>query len=154
MSELSDTEKCDKLELAFEAERTTIGSDIQTLVQESKELTKIPEVQAYMLSYRQIYSEKTAKYRSGLNKRREADLYHKSLRLRQIREGTSTTLNQNFTYTDRQIDQLITSEMAGRTRMLMSTESQIQFLEEMIDLLDKLGFAIKNRIEYEKLVMP
>lgn len=151
---MSDSENCDKLEIAFEAERAKLGEDIQTLVRDSKELMKIPEVQAYMLSYRQIYSEKTAKYRSGLNKRREADLSQKTLRLRQFREGTAANINPNFTYSDRQIEQLVANEMAGRTRMIMATESHIQFLEEMIDLLDKLGYAIKNRIEYEKLVMP
>lgn len=140
-----DEKQCDALEAAFSSERGKWSRNMSELIERLRATEGLAEAQAFMLSYRAICTESIAKYRDALNRRKSKDAVFK-----QIRQGHYRTKTDQK-YGEREITEMVGSEMSIRSRKSALLHTQIEFFADTIQTLDKLGYAIRDRIELEKL---
>ena len=146
MSAITEEEKkVSELESALENERNTYTSKMGSLVSMINDISKISEAQVLMLSYRHMLVDKLVKYRAAVYKKKANDLNYRKMRY----EYYKTAHNVRLEY--REINEFIASDMALRIRQTDLLENQINFCSQSIDTLDKMGFAIKAKIQIEEM---
>lgn len=146
MSAITNEEKkVSELETALETERNAYTIKMSSLVSMIGDITKISESQVLMLSYRHMLVDKLVKYRAAVYKKKANDLNYRKLRY----EYYKTAHNVRLEY--REIKEFIDSDMALRIRQTDLLENQINFCSQSIDTLDKMGFAIKAKIQIEEM---
>lgn len=143
----NDEAQCDALEQAFATERSKWGESMSKLVERMRAVEGLSEVQVLMLSYRAICTESIAKYRDVLNRRKSKDSVFKQIRTGHYRTKTDQK------HGEREIAEIVGSEMSMRNRKSSLLQTQIDYFADVMDTLDKLGYAIRDRIEIEKLRM-
>ena len=146
MSAVSPEEvKASELEKALENERSAYTEKMSSLLYMIGDIAKISESQVLMLSYRHMLVDKLVKYRAAVYKKKANDLNYRKLRY----EYYKTSHNVRLEY--REIREFIDSDMALRSRQTDLLENQINFCSQSIDTLDKMGFAIKAKIQIEEM---
>lgn len=140
-----DEKKVAELEEALETERTTYSKKVEELISMINRIDKIAEAQVLMLSYRHMLVEKLTKYRAALYKKKASDQNYKKIRYEYYKTQHDVRLDY------REINEFINSDMALRIRQTDLLENQVSFCSQCIDTLDKMGFAIKNRITVEEI---
>jgi hypothetical protein len=110
-----------------------------------RRIDTIAESQVLMLSYRHMLVDKLAKYRSALYKKKSSDINYRKLRYEYYKTQHDVRLDY------REINDFINSDMSLRIRQTDLLDNQINFYRDCIETLDKMGFAIKNRIMVEEI---
>jgi hypothetical protein len=137
--------KVSELEQALETERGEFGVKINDLIPMLNRIDKISEAQVLMLSYRHMLVDKLIKYRAASYKKKANDQNYRKLRYEYYKTQHDVRLDY------REINQFVDSDMALRTRQTDLLENQISFYSQCIETLDKMGFAIKNKIAVEEI---
>ena len=137
-----EEKKVSELEEALEKERIEYSSKIGELFPMISKVEKISEAQVLMLSYRHMLVEKLAKYRAANYKKKSNDQNYRKLRFEYYKTQHDVRLDY------REINEFINSDMSLRIRQTDLLESQMTFYSQCIDTLDRMGFAIKNRVYF------
>ena len=128
-------------------ERTEWNVKMKEVVQHFSKIETISTSQVLMLSYRHEAVELMTKYKVSVHAKKSSNATFHSIRWGHYKRGTDQR------YADTEIKLMVASDMALRDRMLNAIKSQIEFLADVVVTLDKLGYAISNRIELEKMHM-
>jgi hypothetical protein len=137
--------KVSELEEALEKERVEYTSKIGDLFPMISRIDRISEAQVLMLSYRHMLVEKLAKYRAANYKKKSNDQNYRKMRYEYYKTQHDVRLDY------REINEFINSDMSLRIRQTDLLESQMTFYSQCIDTLDRMGFAIKNRLQIEEI---
>jgi hypothetical protein len=140
-----EEKKVSELEEALEKERLEYTSKIGEFFPMINKIEKISEAQVYMLSYRHILVEKLAKYRAANYKKKSNDQNFRKMRFEYYKTQHDVRLDY------REINEFINSDMSLRIRQTDLLESQMTFYSQCIETLDRMGFAIKNRLHIEEI---
>lgn len=139
-----DEAKVNEIEEVLEKERGEFSSKISDIIKMINRIDQIAEAQVLMLSYRHLLVEKIIKYRAAIYKKKSNDQNYRKLRYEYYKTQHDIRLDY------REINQFIDSDMALRTRQTEILENHINFYNQCVETLDKLGFSIKNRIQIEE----
>lgn len=140
-SKLTEEEKLDLLEEKFEKERTQYSQKISEIIPMLKAMNTLTEAQVLSLSYRQILVDMLHKYKSILLKHKNNDKNFKKLRIDYYKRNFDMKLDS------KEMNEYILSDMSLRSRKAELIDNQINFFVASIDTLDKIGWAVKSRIE-------
>lgn len=140
-----EEEKVETLDTALTSERDDFSVKILDLIKNINDVSKIAEAQVLMLSYRHMMVDKITKYRVALYKKKTSDSNYRKLRYEYYKTQHDVRLDH------REINQYIDSDMALRIRQTELLESQVNFFQQCVETLDKMGFSIKNRIQIEEI---
>jgi hypothetical protein len=140
-----EEKKVSELEEALEKERLEYTSKIGELFPMINKVEKISEAQVFMLSYRHMLVEKLAKYRAANYKKKSNDQNFRKMRFEYYKTQHDVRLDY------REINEFINSDMSLRIRQTDLLESQMTFYSQCIETLDRMGFAIKNRLQIEEI---
>jgi len=143
---LSEEEKCDRLDLAFATKRSEWSEKVKELIAQLNDVTRLAETQATMLSYRHIFNDEIAKYRATQAKRKAGNLKQWQLRHNYYKSPTS---GHQIKLQERELADHIKADLAYRARENDILANQIAFFEEMVQTMDKMGYAIKIAVEIE-----
>ncbi len=135
-----DEEKLLKIETLLESERVDWSTKIQSLIKDIKDAHKLAKAQTLMLSYRHMIVDKTMELNILLGKKRSNDANYSKTRYQYYKTNHDVRLDH------REILEYIKSDMALRNRETNLIENQIAYYRQCIETLDKMGFAIKNRV--------
>jgi hypothetical protein len=141
---MTEEQKVNEIDDKMAEERETYSSKITDVIQMIKDINKISEAQVLMLSYRHMLVDRIITYRAALYKKKSSDTNFRKLRY----EYYKTQHDLRLDY--REINQFIDSDMASRIRQTELIENQVSYFQQCIDTLDKLGFAVKNKIQVEE----
>jgi hypothetical protein len=133
--------QCDKLEKTFDAERAEWDKLMNELISKLDSIGELAHAQVLMLSYRHMLNEKVAKYKNALNGRKSKDAAFKRIRDAHYRTGVDVR------YGEKGIGDHVAADMAIRTRKNALLQTQVEYFHDTVDTLDKMGYAIRNRIE-------
>ena len=139
-----DERKVNEIEEALDKERNEYSIKIGEVLKMINKIDQIAEAQVLMLSYRHMMVDKIIKYRSAVYKKKANDLNFRKLRYEYYKTQHDVRLDY------REINQFIDSDMALRNRQTELLENHINFFQQCTDTLDKMGFAVKNRISVEE----
>jgi gluconate kinase len=139
MSNITE-EKLTKIEGLLENERKDWSSKIQDLVGTIDKAHEIAKSQTLMLSYRHMIVDKIIELNILLGKKRANDANFKKMRYQHYKTNHDVRLQHN------EIMEYIMSDMSLRIREASLIENQISYYKQAIETLDKMGFAIKNRV--------
>jgi hypothetical protein len=140
-----EEKKVSELEEALEKERIDYSAKIGDLFPMINKIDRISEAQVLMLSYRHMLVEKLAKYRAANYKKKSNDQNYRKMRYEYYKTQHDVRLDY------REINEFISSDMSLRIRQTDLLESQMTFYSQCIDTLDRMGFAIKNRLQIEEI---
>lgn len=141
---MTDEEKVNKIDDEMAKEREGYSSKISDTIRMINNIDNISEAQVLMLSYRHMLVDRISMYRSLLYKKKSSDQNFRKLRF----EYYKTQHDLRLDY--REINQFIDSDMSSRIRQTELIENQLTYFQQCIDTLDKLGFAVKNKIQVEE----
>lgn len=133
-------EKLNKIETLLEKERKDWSIKIQDLVGTIDKAHKIAKSQTLMLSYRHMIVDKIIELNILLGKKRANDANYKKMRYQYYKTQHDVRLQHN------EIMEYIASDMSLRIRETSLIENQISYYKQANETLDKMGFAIKNRV--------
>ena len=139
MAELNE-EKLQKIETLLEKERIDWGKKIQALISDIKDAHKLAKAQSLMLSYRHMIVDKIIEFNILLGKKRANDANFSKTRYQYYKTNHDVRLDH------REILEYIKSDMALRNRETNLIENQVSYYRQCIETLDKMGFAIKNKV--------
>jgi len=125
-------------------QRTEWTDKIKDLTVKLKRGIELDEVSSYTLSYRQILVEQLATMCSKI--RSQKSTCQKAYKSKWIEY-----YNFDYKLTDKQREKFIDADISDEKQVLDLLESQKNFIEGSIKTLDNMGFAIKNRLDIEKL---
>ena len=125
-------------------QRTEWTDKIKDLTLKLKRGIELDEVSSYTLSYRQILVEQLATMCSKI--RSQKSTCQKAYKSKWIEY-----YNFDYKLTDKQREKFIDADISEEKQVLDLLESQKNFIEGSIKTLDNMGFAIKNRLDIEKL---
>jgi len=143
--ELTEEEKIKLLENKFEQERQKFSQKLSLLIPLIRDVSTISESQVLMLSYRQMLVDELHRYRTVIFKHKSNDRNIKKLRIEFYKRNYDMKLDQ------REMSDYISSDMTLRIQKIDLVENHISYLIETISTLDKMGFAIKNKIATEEI---
>ena len=139
MAELNE-EKLQKIETLLAEERIEWSGKIQELIKDIKDAHKLAKAQTYMLSYRHMIVDKIMEFNIMLGKKRANDSNYTKMRYQHYKTNHDIRLDH------KEILEYIKSDMSLRNRETNLIENQISYYRQCIETLDKMGFAIKNRV--------
>tara|TARA_Y100001972_G_C7432922_1_gene222751 strand:+ start:69 stop:506 length:438 start_codon:yes stop_codon:yes gene_type:complete len=133
-------EKLEKIESLLANERSEWSKQIQKLVKDISEPSKLAKAQTHMLSYRHMIVDKIMDLRVLLSKKKANDSNFTKTRYQYYKTNHDVRLDH------REIMEYIKSDMSLRNRETGLIEHQVDYYKQAIETLDKMGFAIKNRV--------
>ena len=136
--------KINEIEEALDKERKEYSDKITEVIKMINRIDQISEAQVLMLSYRHMLVDKIIKYRAATYKKKANDQNYRKMRYEYYKTQHDVRLDY------REINQFIDSDMALRTRQTELLENHINFFSQCIETMDKLGFAVKNKIQVEE----
>lgn len=143
MGETDQNKVAAKLEERLRADREDWMVKIEDLIQMMRTVTKLSEAQVYMLSYRQILSDKMADFQYTIyRKNSDYEIFYKS----KFMEYLSSTVKLNGGERDR----IVKADLTAIRRQISILESHMDFYKESVKTLDHMAFAIRNRIKIEE----
>ena len=139
MSSITE-DKLKKIENLLITERKDWSGKIQSLVGTIDKAHKIAKSQTLMLSYRHMIVDKIIELNILLGKKRANDANYKKMRYQYYKTQHDVRLQHS------EIMEYIASDMSLRIRETSLIENQISYYKQANETLDKMGFAIKNRV--------
>jgi hypothetical protein len=133
-------EKLEKIESLLANERSEWSVKIQELVKTISEPQKLAMAQTHMLSYRHMIVDKIMDLRVLLSKKKANDSNFTKTRYQYYKTNHDVRLDH------REIMEYIKSDMSLRNRETGLIEHQVDYYKQANETLDKMGFAIKNRV--------
>ena len=133
-------DKIEKIQTLLEKERKSWSENIQNLIKRISDADKISVAQVDMLSYRHMLSDKIIELNILLSKKRANDSNYSKTRYQYYKTNHDVRLDH------REIMEYIKSDMSLRNRETSLIELQITYYKQAIETLDKMGFAIKNKV--------
>ena len=131
------------LEKKLSADRKEWTRKIDSIIQQMKNVSAVPEIQVYMLSYRQMLVDEMVTFQYTIfRKNADYDVQYKSKFL----EYLNTALKLNGT----ERDKMVKADMNIINRQLSILDAHLNFYKECVKTLDNLAFAIRNRIRVEE----
>lgn len=140
-----EEKRVSEIEEVLEKERIEFSNNISDVIKMIKRIDTIAEAQVLMLSYRHMLVDKITKYRAAIYKKKANDQNYRKMRYEYYKTQHDVRLDY------REINTFIDSDMALRIRQTELLENHINWYSQCIDTLDKLGFAVKNRIQVEEI---
>lgn len=137
-------DKLIELEDRLQSQRDEWGNRIVDLVKTINIVDSLSEAQVNMLSYRQILVEQLTRFR--IRHRKTQTVYEKQFKSKFI-----GYYNYDYKISDKHKTDMVNADLYFYRRQLGMLESQIDFFKESIATLDKMGFAIKNRVNFEEI---
>ena len=137
-------EKLLAIEEKLQSQRDEWGVKIIDLVKKIKDVNLLNEAQVDMLSYRHMLIEILTKYR--IRVRKSQTTYEKQFKSRFI-----SYYNFDYKINDKQKVDMVNADLYFYRRQIGLLESQVDFFKESVNTLDKMGFAIKNRVNFEEI---
>jgi hypothetical protein len=141
---LSSDDKLVAIELKLQSQRSEWGVKIIELVKKIKNVDSLNDAQIDMLSYRHMIVELLTKFR--IRVRKTQTTYE-----REFKKKFVSYFNYDYKINDKQKVDMVNADLFYYRRQLGLLESQVDFFKECIGTLDKMGFAIKNRVNFEEL---
>jgi hypothetical protein len=139
-----EEKKVNDLDDALDKERSDFNEKISEVIKLIRRIDTISEAQVLMLSYRHMLVDKMTKLRGAIYRKKTNDENFRKLRYEYYKTQHDIRLDY------REINQFIASDMALRTRQTDLLDAQVNYYTQCIDTLDKMGFAIKNKIQVEE----
>ena len=139
MSNITE-DKLKKIENLLITERKDWSIKIQSLVGTIDKAHKIAKSQTLMLSYRHMIVDKIIELNILLGKKRANDANYKKIRYQYYKTQHDVRLQHS------EIMEYIASDMSLRIIETSLIENQISYYKQANETLDKMGFAIKNRV--------
>lgn len=139
-----EDDKLLRIENKLQVQRNEWGGKLVELIKKIKDINKLSDAQVDMLSYRQMLIEQLTKYR--IRCRKTETTYEKKFKTKFI-----SYYNYDYKINDKQKVDMVNADLYFYRRQLGLLESQVDFFKECINTLDKMGFAIKNRVNFEEL---
>lgn len=136
--------KVNEIEEALDKERGEYSGKIADIIRMINRIDQISEAQVLMLSFRHMMVDKIIKYRAAVYKKKANDQNYRKMRYEYYKTQHDVRLDY------REINQFVESDAALRTRQTEILENHINYFSQCIDTLDKLGFAVKNKIQVEE----
>lgn len=140
----SADDKLIEIENVLQKQRDEWGNKLVELIKKIKNVENLPDAQVDMLSYRQILVEQLTKFR--IRSRKTETTYEKQFKAKFI-----SYFNYDYKINDKQKVDMVNADLFFYRRQLGLLEAQIEFFKESISTLDKMGFAIKNRVNFEEI---
>jgi hypothetical protein len=140
----SSDDKLNEIESVLQKQRDEWGNKLVELINKIKNLEKLPDAQVDMLSYRQMLVEQLTKFR--IRARKTETTYERHFKTKFI-----GYFNYDYKINDKQKVDMVNADLHFYRRQLGLLEAQIEFFKESISTLDKMGFAIKNRVNFEEI---
>ena len=137
--------KVNEIDEALSKERGEYSTKISDIIKLINRIDQISEAQVLMLSFRHMLVDKIVKYRAATYKKKANDQNYRKMRYEYYKTQHEVRLDY------REINAFIDSDMALRIRQTELLENHISWYSQCIDTLDKLGFAVKNKIQVEEL---
>lgn len=144
MEQLTDQQKTDALEKKLIEDRLDWNAKLDKLVKDSKRIEQLAESQVFMLSYRQILVDKLIDMKNVISRKNARNYAYIRDRWRYYRT------NYDLKLQDKEIKDFMNADMCENITQLELLNNQIEYYRSTIDTIDKLGFAIKNRIAIEQ----
>lgn len=117
---------------------------IKGLTEQLKLGNSLEEVSAFTLSYRQILVENLATMGNRIKSQKATvDIKYKNKWIEYY--------SYDYKLTDKMREKFVEADIADDTQILELLQTQKGFIEGSIKTLDNMGFAIKNRLEINKL---
>lgn len=139
-----DKSKIEILEEKIIKEKTEWNKKIQDVVSGIRHIDNISETQVLMLSYRHILVEKYIDIKSLLGKQKSKNYVSRKAAYIKYKTG-----GHNLKLNSTEINEFIDADQNESLFTLSLLESYLLYLQMSIDTLDKLGFAIKNKISLQ-----
>lgn len=139
-----EEKKVNEIEEALDKERKEYSEAISKIIKLINDIEKISEAQVLMLSYRHMMVDKIIKYRAAVYRKKANDQNYRKLRYEYYKTQHDVRLDY------REINQFVDSDCALRTRQTELLENHINYFSQCIETMDKLGFAVKNKIQVEE----
>jgi hypothetical protein len=133
-----------EIENVLQKQRDEWGAKLVELINKIKNVEQLPDAQVDMLSYRQILVEQLTKFR--IRSRKTETTYE-----RQFKTKFLSYFNYDYKINDKQKVDMVNADLFFYRRQLGLLDAQIEFFKESISTLDKMGFAIKNRVNFEEI---
>lgn len=144
MADLTE-ETLDQLDKELASERSTWQKRVAEAVRDVDKPDRLSSVQVHMLSYRQMAVERIAYYKAEASALKARMSSYRNIRYAHYKRGA------DLRYSEPEIKLHIDGDLALRKRRVEAITAQAEFLGETVMTLDKLGYAVSNRIELEKL---
>lgn len=141
----NEEEQCEKLQGAFDAERAEWNVRMEALIPMLRNADQLVEAQVLMLSHRHKLVDTMSRYRNAFAARKSKDVVYKRIQIGKYKEAQQRRL------TDRELGEALNADLAFRSRKTSILQNQIEYMEQTVDTLDKMGFAVRNRIEIENI---
>jgi hypothetical protein len=141
---LNPDEKLLEIEKKLQSQRNDWGIKIVNLIKQLKDIEGLSDAQVDMLSYRQMLVEQLTKFR--IRSKNTSTTYEKKFKSKFI-----SYFNYDYKINDKQKVDMVNADLHFYRRQLGLLDSQIEFFKECINTLDKMGFAIKNRVNFEEI---
>lgn len=135
----NDTQR--ELENKLKKERDLWTTKIGSLIKMINRPDALSEAQVLMLSYRHNLVEKLIEFKSLIGKQKTNDYKFRQTRYRYYKVDYDLKMNQS------EINSFIDADLGSRINKINELENHLLFYQQCIETLDKLGFAIKNRIQ-------
>jgi len=142
--ELSADEKLVEVENQLLIQRDIWGVKIIDLVKKIKNINELNDAQVDMLSYRHMIVELLTKYRIRVRKTQTTCE-------KQFKSKFIGYFNYDYKINDKQKVDMVNADLYFYRLQLGLLESQVDFFKECVSTLDKMGFAIKNRVNFEEI---
>ena len=136
--------KLSEIELKLQSQRDEWGQKIVELIKQINDVNGLSDAQVHMLSYRQIIVEQLTKFRIRLKKTQTT--YEKK-----FKSSFIGYYNYDYKISDKHKTDMVNADLYFYRRQMGLLEAQIEFFKESILTLDKMGYAIKNRVNFEEI---
>ena len=137
-------EKIEKIEKHLEMSRNEWGEKIVTLVSQIRNVDQLAQSQVTMLSYRHMLVEQLTKF--NIRVRKSKGSYEKQFKPRFI-----GYFNYDYKMSDKHKVDMVNADLNFYRIQIGLLESQVEYYRECINTLDKMSWAIRNRVNFEEI---
>lgn len=132
------------LDKKLSSQRTEWTNNIKELAQSLRNLNRLEETIAEVLSSRQSLVEQM----SYLNMKVKEQKNKVNVR---YREAYIRYYEYDYKLGEKQKDKFIETDLADENMILSHLENQVEFFRDSVKTLDNMGFAIRNRLALKDL---
>lgn len=132
------------LDRKLSSQRTEWTNNIKELAQSLRNLNRLEETIAEVLSSRQSLVEQM----SYLNMKVKEQKNKVNVR---YREAYIRYYEYDYKLGEKQKDKFIETDLADENMILSHLENQVEFFRDSVKTLDNMGFAIRNRLALKDL---
>ena len=137
-------EKLEQIETHLNTSRSEWGDKIIKLVQQIRNVNELADSQVQMLSYRHMIVEQLTKF--NIRVRKSKTNYEKLFKPRFI-----GYYNYDYKMSDKHKVDMVHADLYFYRTQIGLLESQVEYYKECINTLDKMSWAIRNRVNFEEI---